>query len=367
LRYVVGVQVPHQVFALSPSGSGWPATLTFAARNVGTSSPTQVVTLSNGGQQPLAITSIAFAGANPGDFARAGGTCPAAFPVNLAGGASCTVLVTFSPTAAGNRAAILRITDNHNATPGSTQDVALAGTGIAAIPGAGVTPGTLTFAARNVGSTSASQLVTLTNTGGAALSIASITRVGANPGDFARPAGAAGGTCPTVFPAIRAAGARCTVTTTFPPTAPGARAATLRFTDNAGGVAGSQQNVALTGSGIAVVPGITVNPTSQDFGNNSVLLGIFGVSRTFTVTSSGTGNLVFGASAASTTGINASQFTVTANTCSNTTRAPGATCSITVRFRAQAPANQTKTASLRIVSNAPTSPTQIPLPGRSTA
>jgi Ca2+-binding RTX toxin-like protein len=369
VRNVERLQFADTTISILPTAAVAPATLTFASRDIGTTSPSQVVTLTNSGQQPLAITDLARVGTNPGDFARpagaAGGTCPTVFPANLAGNSSCTVAVTFSPTAAGNRAATLRFTDNHNGVAGSIQDVSLAGTGVVPQPAAGVTPASLTFASRNVGTTSPAQTVTLTNSGGAPLAISSITRIGANPGDFARPAGAAGGTCPTAAGSL-AAGASCTVTTTFSPTAAGTRSATLRFTDNAGGVAGATQNVTLTGTGVAVVPGITVTPASQNFGNNSVgLLGLLGVSRSFTVTSSGTGNLVFAAGAVSIIGTNANNFAVTGNTCTGA-RAPGTTCSITVRFRALAPANQDKTATLRIVTNAPTSPTNVVLTGRAT-
>jgi Ca2+-binding RTX toxin-like protein len=364
VRNIEKLQFADQTLSIVPSAAVAPTTLTFASRNTGTTSPAQTVTLTNNGAQPLAIASITRVGAAPNDYARSGGSCPAGAG-SLAGGASCTVAVTFTPTAAGARNAILRFTDNHNGVAGSTQDVTLNGTGIAAVPGASVTPGTVNFAARGVGSTSPASLVTLTNTGGAPLAIASITRVGTNPGDFARPAGGAGGTCPAAAGTLNA-GASCTVNVTFTPTAAGARTATLRFTDNAGGVAGTQQNVTLNGNGIAVTPGIAVNPTSQNFGNNSVLLGLLGVSRTFTVSSTGTGNLVFPAGAVTLIGTNADNFSITANNCAGTTRAPGATCAITVRFRARAPANQNKAATLRIASNVAGSPTLVALTGRST-
>jgi Ca2+-binding RTX toxin-like protein len=364
VRNVERVQFSDLSLSIAPTAVVSPTSLTFASQTTGTTSAAQTVTLTNNGQQPLAIASINRVGANPGDFARAGGTCPTAAG-SLAGGASCTVTVTFAPTAAGTRSAILRFTDDHNGAAGSTQDVALSGTGVLAQPSAAVTPGTLQFGARTTGTTSPSQSVTLSNTGSAPLSISSITRIGTNPGDFARPAGAAGGTCPTAAGTL-AAGASCTVTTTFTPTAGGTRTATLRFIDNSGGVANSTQNVTLTGSGL--VPAITVTPASQNFGNNSVgLLGLAGVSRQFTVRSTGAGNLTFAGNAVTITGPNANNFATTGtNNCPGSTRAPNATCTITVRFRAQVPANQNKSATLRIVSNAPTSPTLVALTGRAT-
>jgi Ca2+-binding RTX toxin-like protein len=101
---------------------------TFAARTVGTTSPAQTVTLSNTGSVPLSISATALAGTNAGDYAVSANACGA----TLAAGASCNISVTFTPTATGTRSAILRVTDNSNGTPGSTQEVTLTGVGNAA-------------------------------------------------------------------------------------------------------------------------------------------------------------------------------------------------------------------------------------------
>jgi Ca2+-binding RTX toxin-like protein len=101
---------------------------TFAARTVGTTSPAQTVTLSNNGSVALNIAATALAGTNAGDYAVSANACGA----TLAAGASCNISVTFTPTAAGPRSAILRVTDDSNGTPGSTQEVTLTGVGNAA-------------------------------------------------------------------------------------------------------------------------------------------------------------------------------------------------------------------------------------------
>jgi Ca2+-binding RTX toxin-like protein len=112
------------VAALSPNR-------TFAARQINTTaSAAQTVTLSNTGNSSLAIASIALTGTNPGDFAISANACG----TTLAAGASCNISVTFRPTAAGARSAILRATDNSNGVPGSTQDVTLSGTGTVGAP-----------------------------------------------------------------------------------------------------------------------------------------------------------------------------------------------------------------------------------------
>jgi Ca2+-binding RTX toxin-like protein len=327
-----------------------PAALTFAARATNTTSPAQTVTLLNTGTAPLAVSSIALTG----DFARSGGTCPTATG-NVAAGASCTVGVTFRPIAGGARAGTLRFTDNSGNVVGSTQTVTLSGTGIAPQPTAGVNPATLTFATRATATTSAAQTVTLSNSGNAALAIASI----AATGDFAR----SGGTCPTAAGTL-AAGASCTVGVTFRPTAVGARTGTLRFTDNSGNTVGSTQDVTLNGTGRAPAPGIGVTPSPVAFGNNSLLLGGAGVTRTITVTSNGELPVAIGA--VTITGPNAGNFTFTGtNTCANTTRAVGATCTITVRFRASGGFGA-KNATLNIASNALNAPTATPMTGNAT-
>ncbi len=78
-----------------------------------------------------------------------------------------------------------------------------------------------------VGKTSRAKGVTLKNSGGGTLTVASLTAGGANAGDFRR-----SGTC-AVNTAL-AAGASCTVYYTFTPTAKGSRTATLVIGTNAG-------------------------------------------------------------------------------------------------------------------------------------
>ena len=368
VRNVEKLQFADVTLSIVPSAAVNPTALTFAARNVGTTSPSQTVTITNSGTNPLIITGITRVGAAAADYARpagaAGGTCATTFPANLAGGASCTVTTTFTPTAAGARNATLRFTDNHNGVAGSTQDVTLSGTGNAVTPAASVNPGTLTFAARQVLTTSPAQTVTLSNTGGGALTIASIALVGTNPGDFAR----AGGTCPTVANGTLAGGASCTVTVTSRPTVTGARTAILRFTDNAGGVAGSQQNVTLNGNG--VTSAITATPNPLAFGNNSVgpITGGNGVIRTLTVRNTGpAGSLLAVTSTQIIAGQTSNgQFSVTATNCPTAaTLASNATCTITARFRASGTPG-VRNATLRVNNNSPVPQYNVPVSGTAT-
>src|SRR5205807_3296635 len=88
----------------APQAAFDPASLTFSSHTVSSASAAQVVTLSNPGSAPLAITSIGLSGANAGDFSQTN-TCAAA----LAAGAKCSISVIFKPSAAGSRSATLTI------------------------------------------------------------------------------------------------------------------------------------------------------------------------------------------------------------------------------------------------------------------
>src|SRR5439155_1162599 len=156
--------------------------------------------------------------------------------------------VTFTPAAAGTRIGALSITDNAS---GSPQSVSL--TGVGNPPAAGsLSPSSLSFGSQTVGTTSAAQAVALTNTGGTALSLSSLT---AN-GDFAQT-----NNCGSTV----AAGASCAINVTFTPAAAGSRSGTLSMTDNAGG---SPQSVSLTGTGST--PGFSLAPTSLTFASQLV-------------------------------------------------------------------------------------------------
>jgi Galactose oxidase, central domain/Cep192 domain 4 len=107
-------------------------------------------------------------------------------------------------------------------------------------PAASFSPASLTFTSQPIGTTSAPQQVTLTNTGNAALSISSIGLTGTNAGDFAET-----NNCP-VSPATLGAAANCTINVTFTPSLASTETAAISISDNAGG---SPQAVALSGTG----------------------------------------------------------------------------------------------------------------------
>lgn len=208
-----------------PPVSVLPKSLAFGNQLVGTSSATQPITIKNNGAAATTIGIVA-----SGDFTQTN-TCPVS-PATLAVAASCTVNVAFKPTATGVRNGTITVTHQ---LAGGPKTVTLTGTGVAPV----VTLGgnSIAFGNQIVGTTSAVQMVSLTNTGTAALTISSIAITGANAGDFAQ-TNTCGGSV--------AAGANCSISVTFKPTATGNRAASVTITDDA---AGSPQTVTLAGTG----------------------------------------------------------------------------------------------------------------------
>lgn len=218
------------------------SSLAFGNEGVATASSDQTVTISNSAGSGLLVSSVTVAGANAQDFS-ATDNCSSTVAV----GSTCAVQVTFTPGAEGARSATLTITDNSLSSP---HTIPLTGTGTEAI--ANVSASTLTFAGEVLTNTSASQTVTVSNSGNAALSISSV----GISGDFAQTNNCGSSLAPN---------ASCDVKVTFTPTMTGSRTGTLTVSDNA---ASNTQAVALSGTGedivIAPVPGspsaVTVSP-----------------------------------------------------------------------------------------------------------
>lgn len=208
-----------------------PTVLAFSGWPVGTPSASQTVTLTNNDSTALTITSIAISGANASDFAETDNCLG-----SVAAGASCTINLTFLPTAADTRTGRLAIVNNLSPSPMS---VPLTGSGITATRTATPSSSSLTFASVMIGATSAAQDLTLSNTGNTALTISSMAMGGANGSDYVETDTCGGGV---------AAGASCTVHVTFAPTATGTRNGTLSISDDATNPQ-SPQVVALTGTG----------------------------------------------------------------------------------------------------------------------
>lgn len=107
----------------APSLSPAPVRLVFSPQNTGTTSAAQAVTVTNTGAADLNIATVAFGGTNAGDFGPSADNCAGA---TVAPNDTCTVDVTFTPTAPQARSATLIFTDNAS---GSPQTIELSGSG----------------------------------------------------------------------------------------------------------------------------------------------------------------------------------------------------------------------------------------------
>jgi HYDIN/CFA65/VesB-like, Ig-like domain/Abnormal spindle-like microcephaly-assoc'd, ASPM-SPD-2-Hydin len=162
--------------------------------------------------------------------------------------------------------------------------------------------------------------VRLTNDVYLAVDLQAASVVGAEAADFTLSSSSCGG----------ALGFRssCVISVQFAPSAEGARTTTLNvpYTDADG--AAQILQVALGGSGsVVAIPNITVDPASADLG--SVEVGQSG-DTTLSVSNSGSGDLNI--SAVATTDTVAAPFSITAETCTSMTLAPGDSCSVTLDF-----------------------------------
>lgn len=315
-----------------PPISVLPKSLTFANQLVGTSSATQAITITNNGAAATTTTIAA-----SGDFTETN-TCPVS-PATLAVAANCAVNVAFKPTAIGVRNGTITVTHK---LAGSPQSVPLSGTGVAPIATLG--GNSIGFGNQNVGTTSSAQMVSLSNTGTATLTIASISIAGADASDFAE-TNTCGGSV--------AAGANCSISVTFKPTAAGNRSASVKITDNA---AGSPQNVALTGTG--VTPAVMLSATSLNFGGQVITTA--SAAQNVTLTNNGTATLNI--SSIAITGANNGDFSET-NTCGASVAA-AANCTISVTFKPTATGN--RAASVTITDDAAGSPQAVALTGTGT-
>ena len=246
-----------------------PASLSFGNVVIGTSK-TLTETLTNSGGSSVTISAASASGAG---FSLSGLT----LPMTLNAGQSTSFSVQFAPTSAGAASGNVSITSD-----GANPNLSIP------LNGTGVTPGTLSanptslsFGNVQVGS-NASLSETLTNTGGANVTISQANVTGAG---FS----VTGLTLPVTLTPSQAV----TFSVKFAPAAAGAVSGTLAIISDA---SNSPLNISLTGTG--VTPGqLTPNPASLSFGNVVV-----GNSKTLTETLTNTGGSSLTISAASTSG-----------------------------------------------------------------
>ena len=309
-----------QVLSAGPTGL-----LQFGSQATGTTSAPLTITVENTGNNFLNFNSLNFTATGP--FNVTGGTCEQGTDGGYSPSESCTLTVTFTPTASGPQTGSISVASNALASPSS---ITLQGSGTAAAaPTATLSPGTLSFGSVTSGMTSSAQMLTLSNAGTAALTISGITLGGANPSDFAET-----NTCGESL----AAGSTCTISVTFTPGSVASFAATVSVADNA---TGSPQTATLSGSGTAAAAAVvTISPATLSFGN--VVTGATTTAQT--VTLSNTGNAALTISGVTIVGTNPTDFAET-TTCGESLAA-GAACTIAVTFTPGAVASFSATISV---------------------
>jgi Cep192 domain 4/HYDIN/CFA65/VesB-like, Ig-like domain len=304
--------------AFSGTVSLSPTSLLFGNQVVGTTSAAQTVTLTNASSAPLTITGLS----KPSDFSVTS-ACPAQ-PATLAGGASCTISVNFSPTFKGTAAEQVTLDDSAADSP---QSISVTGTSIQAV--VTFTPSSLSFGDQVVGTTTSAQTATLTNTGTADLSIDSLTAFANTAQDglaiIDTPSAVSEtDTCPRAPTTIPPSGS-CTITVSTTATMWGSLSGSIAANDNA---QGNPQYLSL--SETAYSGQATLSPTSLTF--NNVLVGQTSAPQAVTLTNTGSAPLYV----ASISGDGV--FNETDNcprpTSSPTSLAPGASCTINVTFTA---------------------------------
>ncbi len=294
-----------------------PGTLSFSNVSIGSNS-SQTITLKNSGTVPVKVSSLTATGSN---FSVSG----ASAPFTLAVSQVVTLGVKFAPTVAGIASGSVSIVSD---AAGSPLTISLSGTASPA-PAGRLTANstTLNFGSVADGS-SASQTITFTNTGNAALQITSVSTSGAG---FS----ASGISSPVTLNPSQTA----TLSVAFRPTTAGNATGTVAVANSSG----SPVTIALAGTGTQ--SGLSISPATFDFG--TVVQGQT-KSQIFTLTNTGSAALTVTQIAVAGAGFSASGLTTP------TTIGVGKTATFSLLF---APSTAGSLhGSVTISGNAPTSP-----------
>ena len=232
-----------QAVALSGSGLSPPAfnispsSLTFTNQQPGVPSAPQTLTIGNIGGSSMANIGFSITGAAASSYSIAGTTCGAL----LNNGSSCAVQIVFTPSATGSIAATLAVSSSTmGVAPAS---VPLNGSGQLAT-GLATNPSQITFPVIAAGQSSTAQPVTITNS--SAYAIAAVSLAAPAPFSIAQ------NTCAGAL----AAGANCSASVVFQPTAGGSASGSLSITSSA---VSTPATVSLSGTGFS----FTVNTTGS--------------------------------------------------------------------------------------------------------
>jgi hypothetical protein len=316
-----------------------PSSVNFGSVAVNTFSSVAFVTLGNAGKQNVTILQTA---SSLPEFILSGPSLPYTLPA----GGSVTFQVVFLPDSANNFSGNLAFSLNR--TSGGLKTIPVSGQGSGGSPAAASSSATyLLYANTNslafgnvLAGSSSSQVLTLSNTGNSAVSIAQLSTVGTG---FSASS--------LVLPATLPVGQSISLGITFAPTVMGSAIGTISVVSNA---TNSPTAIALSGTGVQ--PQISVVPASVSYGSVSV-----GVTNTQTVTVTNPGNANLNVSQVSAVG---NGFT-TSGLNLPVSIPPGRSAAFTAAFTPAVAG--AATGSLSLVSDAPNSLTTVALSGSGTA
>ncbi len=299
--------------ATPPNATLSPAALTFPSTAEGSASAAQSITVTSTGGVPVTLGAASVTA----NYQISGNTCPA----SLAPGSNCAVSVLFHPSATGAQPGTF---SQPGSMAGSPLTASLNGTGLT--PGAiTLTPTSLNFGSAIVGTTTATQAVTVANTGGASVTLGTPSTT---PADYS----ITGNTCGATLNG----GQTCTLTLAFTPSAAGSRPGQLTVPGS-----GSASSAVATLEGTGTTPGdLTLSPTSLAFGTVAT-----GSTETDTVTATNSGGTAVHLSAITATG----DFSVApGGTCSTGSAIPasGGSCTVLVTFAPSTTGNRSGTLTL---------------------
>ncbi|MBK8323089.1 MAG: choice-of-anchor D domain-containing protein [Betaproteobacteria bacterium] len=295
-----------------------PGPIDFGPRRVGTQSPTQTITLTNGGIGGYTVASATVRGTG---FVKTGDSCTGV-PLGTSV-TSCAITLAFAPAFEGTYRTNLEILSNAS---NPQVLVELRGTGTPAPVGTlAAAPSFVSFGVQALGITTNPQTVEVTNTGTLPVAVSGV-RV---TGDFAQT-----NDCRALD-----SGQSCRAFVTFSPTAEGDRNGSLIVDSDA---SNRQLVVSLQGTGSpAPIPAIDLNPSAISFGTS--LMGSGGGGTAVTLRNSGGANLALGRI------YTIGDFRVS-HSCP-TNLPPGASCVATVSFTPSITGS--RTGKLVVESNAP--------------
>jgi hypothetical protein len=280
-------------FATAPKLNVTPTTLAFPGQVVKTTSAAQSIVLQNTGNGPLVINSVAA----PAPFSQTN-NCATVAP-----GAACTISATFTPQSTVSSTGTLVVATNAGAA-----NVPLTGSGVATAAVVTVSPSALLFPQQLIGTKSAAQAITITNTGKSAVTSKGVTVTGAFSDNT---------TCTSSL----AAGKSCTISVYFSPATIGTLSGKLSVALSTG-----TATVSLAGTGTdgSLPNALTVTPATLTFSNY-----IVGDNPSQTVTVTNATQAAVGISSIT---ISGDPSLTQKNKCPSLLAA-GASCTVSVTFR----------------------------------